>query len=64
MILGLIDAARTRAYQAVNTSLIDLYWAVGEHISGRVASAGWGQGAVRALGAMGPAADKRVHHFA
>jgi predicted nuclease of restriction endonuclease-like (RecB) superfamily len=49
VVLGLIDAARTRAFQAVNTALIDLYWAIGEHISGRVASAGWGQGTVQAL---------------
>jgi predicted nuclease of restriction endonuclease-like (RecB) superfamily len=49
VVLGLIDAARTRAYQAANTALIDLYWAIGEHISGRVASAGWGQGTVQAL---------------
>src|SRR5829696_1255877 len=48
-VVGLIDAARRRAFQAVNTALIDLYWAVGEHISGRVASASWGQGTVQAL---------------
>jgi predicted nuclease of restriction endonuclease-like (RecB) superfamily len=49
VVLGLIDAARTRAYQAVNTALIDLYRAIGEQFSGRVASAGWGQGTVNAL---------------
>src|SRR5829696_644464 len=48
-VVSLIDAARRRAFQAVNTALIDLYWAIGEHISGRVASAGWGQGTVREL---------------
>lgn len=48
-VVGLIDAARRRAFQAVNTALIDLYWAIGEHISSRVSSAGWGQGTVREL---------------
>jgi len=34
-IVGLIAAARQRAFQAVNTTLIDLYWQVGEYISAR-----------------------------
>jgi len=37
-ILGLIASARQRAYQAVNTALIDLYWQVGEHLSRKIAS--------------------------
>ena len=32
-IVGLIQSARTRAFQAVNTELIGLYWRVGEYIS-------------------------------
>ena len=32
-VLSLIDAAKTRAVAAVNTTLIDLYWKIGEHIS-------------------------------
>lgn len=48
-VLGLIDAARGRAVAAVNTELIELYWAIGEHISGRIAGDGWGLGTVRAL---------------
>ena len=35
--------------QAVNTTLIDLYWKIGEMISRRVASAEWGEGAVDRL---------------
>ena len=31
VVLGLIEAARTRAVAAVNTTLIDLYWSVGEY---------------------------------
>jgi predicted nuclease of restriction endonuclease-like (RecB) superfamily len=49
VIVGLIADARRRALAAVNTALIDLYWAIGEHISARVASAGWGQGTVQEL---------------
>ncbi len=32
-IIGLIQSARQRAFQAVNTELIGLYWRVGEYIS-------------------------------
>jgi predicted nuclease of restriction endonuclease-like (RecB) superfamily len=48
-VLRLIDTARTRAVAAVNTTLIELYWSIGEYISQRVAAAGWGQGTVAQL---------------
>ena len=32
-----IDAARTRAVAAVNTTLIELYWSIGEFISRKIA---------------------------
>jgi predicted nuclease of restriction endonuclease-like (RecB) superfamily len=48
-ILDLIAAARQRAYQAVNTALIDLYWQVGSHLSRKIASAEWGEGVVDQL---------------
>ena len=32
-IAQLIASARQRAVQAVNTTLIELYWQIGEHIS-------------------------------
>ena len=47
--LRLIEAARTRAVAAVNTTLIDLYWSVGEYINLKIAEAGWGKGTVEAL---------------
>ena len=50
-VLGLIDAARKRAVAAVNTTLIDLYWQIGEYISRRIAVDGWGQGTVNDLAA-------------
>ncbi len=48
-ILSLIETARGRAVTAVNTALIDLYWQVGEFISRKVTSAGWGDGTVKSL---------------
>jgi predicted nuclease of restriction endonuclease-like (RecB) superfamily len=45
-VLEMIEAARARAYQAVNTELIDLYWRVGEYISRKIETAAWGQGVV------------------
>ena len=48
-IVQLISSAKQRAIQAVNTSLIDLYWQVGEIISGKIASAEWGDGVVNQL---------------
>jgi predicted nuclease of restriction endonuclease-like (RecB) superfamily len=48
-IVQLIATAKQRAIQAVNTSLIDLYWQVGEIISRKIASAKWGDGVVNQL---------------
>jgi predicted nuclease of restriction endonuclease-like (RecB) superfamily len=48
-VLGLIEAARTRAVVAVNTALIDLYWSIGQHISRQIAEEGWGQRTVEVL---------------
>ena len=45
-VVGLIEQARMRAYQAVNTELVGLYWQIGEYISGKLAAAGWGEGVV------------------
>jgi predicted nuclease of restriction endonuclease-like (RecB) superfamily len=49
VVLDLIDAARTRAFVAVNTTMIDLYWRIGEHISRKIAHEGWGKGTVQSL---------------
>jgi len=45
-IIDLIAAARRRAFQAVNTELIDLYWRVGQSISHKLKTASWGEGEV------------------
>ena len=48
-VVALIRAARTQAAAAVNTTLIDLYWRIGEHLSGRIAAGDWGDGTVAKL---------------
>jgi predicted nuclease of restriction endonuclease-like (RecB) superfamily len=48
-IAQLIASARQRAVQAVNTTLIELYWQIGERISRKIAAAEWGDGVVDQL---------------
>ena len=45
----LIQSARLRAYRAVNSELVTLYWQVGEIISRKVESDGWGKGTIESL---------------
>jgi predicted nuclease of restriction endonuclease-like (RecB) superfamily len=51
-VVEMIQAARGKALAAVNTTLIDLYWQVGEFISGRIGTEGWGKGTVADLSAF------------
>jgi predicted nuclease of restriction endonuclease-like (RecB) superfamily len=48
-VLAMIEAARARALSMANTTLIDLYWTIGKHITRKIANDGWGKGTVRAL---------------
>jgi len=48
-IVALIQQSRSRAYQAVNAELVNLYWQVGAYISQRVATTEWGKGVVEDL---------------
>lgn len=50
-ITQLIAAARQRAVQSVNTTLIELYWQVGQTLSRKIAQAEWGDGVVAQLAA-------------
>jgi len=45
----LIQSAKQRAYRAVNSELVSLYWQVGEVISRKVESDGWGKGTIESL---------------
>lgn len=51
-VLRLIEAARGRAYQAVNTELVTLYWQLGEYISKKIETAEWGDGVVDELASV------------
>jgi predicted nuclease of restriction endonuclease-like (RecB) superfamily len=48
-VVALIECARERADQTVNTELIDLYWRVGEYISHKLTTAEWGEKVVGKL---------------
>ena len=40
-VIDLITSAQHRAYQTVNTILIDLYWQIGAYISRKLDNAEW-----------------------
>jgi predicted nuclease of restriction endonuclease-like (RecB) superfamily len=48
-VLALIENARSRAYQAINSDLVALYWQLGEYISLKIENAEWGDGVVDEL---------------
>lgn len=50
-ITQLIESAKQRVYRTVNTELIELYWAVGEYVSQKIAADAWGKGTVELLAA-------------
>jgi len=50
-IVGLIRAARQQALRAVNTAVIDLYWAIGQHLHRKIESDGWAKSTVVQLAA-------------
>jgi predicted nuclease of restriction endonuclease-like (RecB) superfamily len=50
-VISLIEAARARAYQAVNSALVDHYWELGRYLSQKIETAEWGDGVVRELAA-------------
>ncbi len=62
-IIALIETARRRAYQAIDTGLIDLYWRVGEYISWRIKSDAWGESTVLALAEFIRQHDASVRGF-
>jgi hypothetical protein len=45
-IVQLITASRYKGIQAVNGGLVDLYWSIGQTISGKIEAAEWGDGVV------------------
>ncbi len=45
----LINRAKVKAFNAVNTELINLYWEIGKYISNKIANQEWGKGIVKNL---------------
>ena len=58
-----IVSARNRAFQAVNTELINLYWKVGEYISYRIANEEWGKSIVERLAKFLQAQEPELKGF-
>ncbi len=50
-LLALIETARNRGYQAINSELVTSYWQLGEYINRKIDSAEWGDGVVDELAA-------------
>ena len=62
-VVGLIQAARGRALQAVNTELIDLYWRIGDYLHHRIEADGWAKGTVVQLAAYVAQREPGVRGF-
>ena len=48
-VLGMIYSAKQKAEYQVNSTIIELYWAVGEYVSKQIEVNGWGKSTVKAL---------------
>jgi predicted nuclease of restriction endonuclease-like (RecB) superfamily len=48
-IVELIQQARERSYQAINTELVRLYWEIGQYISHKLSTSEWGDSVVNRL---------------
>ena len=45
----IIQESKRSALRSLNKALIELYWCIGEYLSEKVNSAGWGKGVVEEL---------------
>lgn len=63
VVFDLIRRGRTRAWAAANLELVDLYWALGEHISRKVAREEWGRSTVQRLAAWLATRDAGLRGF-
>ena len=62
-VLELIQAAKQRAYHAANTELITLYWQVGEYVSHKIETDGWGKSTIQTLGTYLQRAQPGIRGF-
>ena len=61
--VDMIRKAQRNLYYVANTTLMDLYWNLGKHISERVVAAGWGKGVVNELAKYIGANEPNVSGF-
>lgn len=45
--VNMIRNTRSQVLRIANTALIDLYWKVGQYLSAKIASAGWGDNVMK-----------------
>ena len=45
-VLGMIYSAKQKAEYQVNSTIIELYWAIGEYVSKQIEVNGWGKSTV------------------
>lgn len=62
-VLGQIQQTRQRVFAQANTALIELYWQIGQTLSHKVTTAGWGKGVVTELARYIAQADPSVKGF-
>lgn len=48
-VLGMIYSAKQKAEYQVNSTIIELYWTIGEYVSKQIEINGWGKSTVKAL---------------
>lgn len=62
-IITLIEAARQKSFQAVNSTLMELYWQIGKTISQKIESSEWGDGVVTQLAEYIARTQPSLHGF-
>ena len=63
IVLRLIQRGRGRAWEVANLHLVELYWSIGECLSGKVADEIWGRGTVLRLAAWLSARQPGIRGF-
>lgn len=62
-LLKLIQQTRQKTYAQINSTLIELYWKIGKHISKKVNSAAWGKSIVSELAKYIASNDPEIKGF-
>lgn len=48
-VYSMISEAKSKVWQQINTSIINLYWNIGRYVSNKIDCDGWGKGVVEEL---------------